>query len=1186
MSEELSSSFYPNSYFYYGSLDQTSGLLSRSPGSYYLYDNYSEEYDVILDDGTRQKRSVSLSTMPFGRSVTNEDDGLKKKKFKANYNHFYYDDEEESTNPTNTKNHIDEFYQQMEQHNLGLIASNPDSIIKDLQPASDEDESTSLVSKSSHTPFVKRQFNRLKSCWSRLTPTYQQKMVLKCSFAFFIGSLFTFIPFLNNMLGSARLSSHVIATVTVFFSPSKAVGGIIEAAGYGLMYTVCAMLVSLASMWVAIYLRAQDYYITSCLVTLGFWLAGSTFVLSFIKAHYNKPAIGTGCGLGFMIIFPVLVREGSIVPAEFDPTYIEEMFAIVTIGTGISVATCCFIWPMTATKKLKSDIDDTLTAIRVLLKLLTKTFLLDADLPEFTANEGLEKAINSHRTSFTSLQSSLHDAKREYFNLDIWQHADGYDTIVSSLQRLAQHIGGLRSSCGLQFEVLKTTDKKKKPDYGTMPGNSTAPKSSKKKRYHIKPDEQRKKMEYELKQEISVSSLDAPSFIRRNSKVDNTIPEEVEDDENGDGALVQFIQTVRPPMKSLAYTCKQTLIHLQSRFTGQITPSTPSFGLLRQNLAMAMSVFEESQQLALTRMYRRKMLNQSKSGQHLHPKELHSHLMNQFPAENVFLVYFFVFCLLEFAKELMVLVECVQSVYGPEESRNKKGFFNWLRRTILSNFWWLCCCFYSRQHTQTQKTMSSRPLVDSFKPNNNNTFNTLHTPKPKTKTRKIFLSLWGFFSWFKTHTVRYALKATLISVALAAPAFIPSTTEIFQSWKMDWVLITVTAVMTPTVGGTNIVALLRVMATILGSIVAVLFYQFIPHNGNLLLIFSSLFSIPCFWMILNHKHGRFGFFSLLSFNLIVPYMYNHRSEPEQIDLFELAFMRCAAVSAAVLIGLFVTVYIWPFEARKEMRKGMSDLLIQFSWLYKQLVSEYSESTPAEDNTSYSQLVKKAIEQSNRAITSAEELNALAKRNEERALQFQQVELQLQVNIVELQGLLVHAPNEPRLKGAFPVKTYETMLTSCQNILDKFLSIRIVILKDVWATQVRRDLMLPASQELMEMAGSVLLYFYLLASALQLKTPLPPYLPPAEKAREQLMAKLQQLPTMAHVKKVSSMNINEEWIVNDECYMVYYAYVIMMESIIIELEQLGKQMKELFGSLVPDEQWARCFGLIDLENSRK
>jgi hypothetical protein len=298
----------------------------------------------------------------------------------------------------------------------------------------------------------------------------------------------------------------------------------------------------------------------------------------------------------------------------------------------------------------------------------------------------LEKAINSHRTSFTSLQASLHEAKREYFNLDIWQHADGYDTIVSSLQRLAQHIGGLRSSCGLQFDVLKTTDKKKKPDYGTIPSNSAIPINTKKKHYHVKADDQRKKMEYELKQEISISSLDAYSNNRRNSRVEDTIPEEEEeDDDSAEGALIQFIQTVRPPMKSLAYTCKQTLIHLRSRFTGQITPSTPSFGLLRQNLAMAMSVFEESQQLALTRMYRRKMLDQSKSHQNLHPKELHSHLMNQFPAENVFLVYFFVFCLLEFAKELMVLVECVQSVYGPDESRNKNGFFNWLKRKLISS---------------------------------------------------------------------------------------------------------------------------------------------------------------------------------------------------------------------------------------------------------------------------------------------------------------------------------------------------------------------------------------------------------------------------------------------------------------------------------------------------------------------
>lgn len=183
-------------------------------------------------------------------------------------------------------------------------SSDPNMIIQDLQPdeSSEDDE---------HDPhgYVRKKNKHLKkrNCFTRslisaykwtvlhvFTLSYKQKMVLKCSFAYFLGSLFTFVPALNNMLKTARLSSHVIATVTVFFNPSKTVGGMVEAVGYGLIYTVCALLLSLLSMLIAIYLRSEYYYVTSCCVTLGFWLAGSTFVLSFIKAHYNKPSIGTG----------------------------------------------------------------------------------------------------------------------------------------------------------------------------------------------------------------------------------------------------------------------------------------------------------------------------------------------------------------------------------------------------------------------------------------------------------------------------------------------------------------------------------------------------------------------------------------------------------------------------------------------------------------------------------------------------------------------------------------------------------------------------------------------------------------------------------------------------------------------------------------------------------------------------
>jgi hypothetical protein len=74
--------------------------------------------------------------------------------------------------------------------------------------------------------------------------THSQKQVLKCSIAYFIGSLFTFIPALNSLVGHNRTSSHIIATTTVFFNPAKTIGGMIEAAGYGWGYVLFALSVS------------------------------------------------------------------------------------------------------------------------------------------------------------------------------------------------------------------------------------------------------------------------------------------------------------------------------------------------------------------------------------------------------------------------------------------------------------------------------------------------------------------------------------------------------------------------------------------------------------------------------------------------------------------------------------------------------------------------------------------------------------------------------------------------------------------------------------------------------------------------------------------------------------------------------------------------------------------------------
>lgn len=132
----------------------------------------------------------------------------------------------------------------------------------------------------------------------RLRPSLRlsdkQKMVLKCSLAYFLGSLFTYHPTLNRLIGGASTSSHVVATVTVFFNPAKTIGGMVEAAGFGLFYGIIALLLCLLSMASTVALIQRDMYIQSCIVTLGFWLTGSAFVINYFKSRINTPSIRTG----------------------------------------------------------------------------------------------------------------------------------------------------------------------------------------------------------------------------------------------------------------------------------------------------------------------------------------------------------------------------------------------------------------------------------------------------------------------------------------------------------------------------------------------------------------------------------------------------------------------------------------------------------------------------------------------------------------------------------------------------------------------------------------------------------------------------------------------------------------------------------------------------------------------------
>lgn len=131
--------------------------------------------------------------------------------------------------------------------------------------------------------------------------------------------------------------------------------------------------------------------------------------------------------------------------------------------------------------------------------------------------------------------------------------------------------------------------------------------------------------------------------------------------------------------------------------------------------------------------------------------------------------------------------------------------------------------------------------------------------------------------------------------------------------------------------------------------------------------------ISDFYLNIYHKHGRFGQVALLAYNLVVLFCYNHRDDKlMDFDVMELAFG--IMVSLGVVFGLVVTAYIWPYSARVELRKGLSDLLIRLSWVYKHLTMTQDQHEMLHHQT------------------------------------------ECQQSLVHLRDLLVHALSEPRSKG--------------------------------------------------------------------------------------------------------------------------------------------------------------------------
>ncbi|TFY82398.1 hypothetical protein EWM64_g1610 [Hericium alpestre] len=942
----------------------------------------------------------------------------------------------------------------------------------------------------------------------------------------------------------------MVATVAVYFNPAKTIGGMVEADKYCLMGLAFATFLSLGSMNTYWWLEVKPgwEWLADALVIL--WIGIGMSFVAWMKLWMAKPTFNTACSMTAIILFTVVVKEGGI-------ETLLQVSLIVLVGSVVSNLVCFAIWPQSATIGLQTNMVKTLDSYSTLLKLLTSTFLLEEPI-HHPSHEKIQKAVADHQASFTSLKKNLAEARSERLcggpsggdafagpGRNIGQP---YDDAVDSLTRLAQHLNGLRSGTSLQYELAaahkegRVTIKKKNFSVGGSEGDARVDTS---------------KGGTSNTNEDTINMLTAAASM-----------------------FGDLVEELGPPMKSLSATCTDAIKRMREALENLKDPSSTTmqphdFIEVVSHIERALYAFESTSNHAVLRLYRRSDVSGFTSRASTVSGVDDNMVASGGDNESVFLVYFFIFTLQEFANELVSLVDAMGRIYLMERARVERE--RWFTRVPKQLFSCLRARNKSQERPLARARKSSRMglqrlssyikpddrfhIASSFPKVRPHAPNTIQTPawSSRSFTGKISWILWTIGGRMRERDFKYAVKAGMATAMLAAPAFFDATRPIFMEYRGEWALISFFVVMSPTIGATNFLGVNRVLGTLFGALTATAIYSAFPENAVVLSLFGFFYSIPCFYYIVaKPQYATTGRFVLLTYNLSCLYCYNVRRK--DVSVTSIAFHRFTAVTVGVVWAAIVSRFWWPAEARRELSKALGEFCLNIGWLYTRLAAANAGSDDLLDVVDESE--------------SPSELTSLIPRRRNTQLnnsieQFMAMEFHLQVKLIELQDLLKQTQHEPRLKGPFPIKLYRSILTSLQSTLDKLHSMRSVTTRAEWSvlyypffiisltlefryTDVRRDFIVPVNRERREMVGNIILYFSVLASAFRLKAPLPPYLPPAEKARQQL------------VNAIRKLDVVKNRDIKGSRQLLFFAYALTMRGITQELDFLGRTSQDAFG----------------------
>ncbi|KAF9082736.1 hypothetical protein BGX23_012118 [Mortierella sp. AD031] len=251
---------------------------------------------------------------------------------------------------------------------------------------------------------------------------------------------------------------------------------------------------------------------------------------------------------------------------------------------------------------------------------------------------------------------------------------------------------------------------------------------------------------------------------------------------------------------------------------------------------------------------------------------------------------------------------------------------------------------FSRRHSsedESSDSASSRPSRKKTPPA------APAPPEPPQPPRAIFVNIpkpktWRYWFWenlqpFKSEEFKFGFKMAFALSFIGLWSWLEWNNTPLATDRGQWAMLTVMAVLSPTVGATFSVCVMRVLGTLAGTLWALITYLVLPRNPWVICVFMLFVAFAGVFLILESAHPKLGIIMLLSYSSVTFIKYeDHTAE----TIFEVCYKRSITVIIGIIISVVMNSLLWPILARRELRKEIAVLIGRQGVLFAELVNKF------------------------------------------------------------------------------------------------------------------------------------------------------------------------------------------------------------------------------------------------------